>query len=98
MTKQQTVLYFSYVDDTLATLNKKSCCDSFLTAMNCLLSCLTFTFENEIDGKFLFPHILVEKADKKFLASLDQTSTFRGQHKRWDSLGLQNRKRTLLEP
>ena len=45
------VLYFHYVDDTFAIFNEESDCDSFLSALNSLHLCLTFTFEKEADGK-----------------------------------------------
>ena len=60
------VLYLHYVDDTFAIGNKKSNCDSFLTALNSSNLCLPFRFEKSWQTPFL--DMQLNKADSEFFA------------------------------
>ena len=70
------VLYFRCVDDILAIFNVESVSESFLSALNCLHPCLTFSFVEQADGKLPFLDFLIEKAESEFFTSKDRTTIF----------------------
>ena len=59
-------MYFRYLDITFANFTEESHCQSSLRQLiNYLHCCPTFDFKKDVDGKLLFPYVLVEKVDQK---------------------------------
>ena len=88
----QPIMYFRYMDDTIAMFKKEIDCDLFLNQLNSLHPSLTSIYEKEVKGKLPFLHVLVEKSDTEFLTSVYRKPTFTGQYIRWDSFKPKYRK------
>ena len=90
------LLYFRYVDDTLAIFNNESECDLFLNRLNGMHKSLKFTYEKESNNCLPFLDVLVERHDSRFSTTVYRKPTFTGQYTRWDSFCPKKRKINLI--
>ena len=65
-----------YMDDTFAMFEKEIDCDMFLNQLNLLHLSLAFIHEKEVEGRFTFLNVLVEKRNAEFLTLVYRKSTF----------------------
>ena len=95
------LLYRRYVDDTFTLHTTEEHSVVLLNELNSLHPSLSFTCENEVDGKLPFLDVLTARKEvagrTSFNTSVYRKPTFTGQYTRWDSFSCQRYKINLIK-